>query len=251
MAGPVGQAGLERQPAGQDPARSASTASQSGCLAEDAARPGTRSSGQPSSLDHARRRARRGRGGPACPPPGRTGPGRSGAATVSVRPSAVARPVVGGRARSISSTVPSGGGRERVRHRSAAPAARTRRCGRPARRPGPPSTGSSRRPGGQGVGLGEGVQQLQGRRSPTAAATAAIGGRVGEVAPGGDVGQQQVVADQRHEHVDVVRREPHAGGDPARPARRRRRVWSPGDSPCRCRAARRRPAAGRGGRPGR
>ena len=73
------------------------------------------------------------------------------------------------------------------------------------RRPG-------RRAGGRAVGLGERVQQLQQRRvAAEGLADPRDGGRVVDVAPGGGVGQQQVVADHRREGGHVHRREAHAG----------------------------------------
>ena len=62
--------------------------------------------------------------------------------------------------------------------------------------------------GGRGVGLGERVQQVQHLGAADEVRHGLGGRRVGEVAPGRDVGQQQVVPDQRDEDRDVVRGQP-------------------------------------------
>ena len=63
---------------------------------------------------------------------------------------------------------------------------------------------------------------------PTALATVGDRGVVVEVTPGGDVGQEQVVADEVDEHLDVVRRETHARPATVRMSSMPTSVWSPG-----------------------
>src|SRR5690606_40750363 len=74
--------------------------------------------------------------------------------------------------------------------------------------PGRPGGGS----GGEGVGLGEGVQQFQGAGRGDGVGDRADGGRVVQVAPGGRLDEEQVVAHQRGDHLDVVGVEADAGG---------------------------------------
>ncbi len=69
-----------------------------------------------------------------------------------------------------------------------------------------------RRTGGQAVGLGERGQQREGERVLHGGGHLLDGGGVVEVAPGGDVGQEQVVAHHRlqHRHVGGVEPEPRS-----------------------------------------
>ena len=62
------------------------------------------------------------------------------------------------------------------------------------------------RTGGLAVGLGERGEQPEGAQVADGLGHRLDGGGVVEVAPGGDVGEQQVVAHHRDEHVDVGRR---------------------------------------------
>ena len=130
----------------------------------------------------------------------------------------------------------------RQRRRAAAPAApvsgEPRPLGQVVDQPGPPRRPGGR-PGGQGVGLGQRVQQVQqvaaARRPP---ATRLDGRRVVGVAPGGQVDQQQVLAHQRLE--DRRRRRRRSPSARARSPGERRagdRVVGRAGQPCRCRAA--------------
>ena len=90
--------------------------------------------------------------------------------------------------------------------------------------PGAPGRGA----GGAAVRLGQRAEQVQ--RHPVAGGPGHVGHRrrVVEVAPGGGVGEEEVVPHQVHQDLDVVRAESHAGGHacgrgPCPPA-----VWSPG-----------------------
>lgn len=197
----------------------------------------------------------------AAPPAGR---GRPSAAPRRPAPGRAAPP----RPRWASRRGCAGPGRDRryVRPRSpAAPAPRSARPRRaaPARAPreprgdpfdqvgdesaapGAPGGG----PGGQRVGLGQRVQQFQGPGAADRVGDRADGLRVVQIAPGGGLDEQQVVPHEGGDHGGVAGVEPEPGGH------------VPGDglacspsghraSPCRCRAAARRPAAGRGGAPG-
>ena len=100
-------------------------------------------------------------------------------------------------------------------------------------------------PGGEAVGLGEAGEQPEREQVAHGLGHGLDGGRVVEVAPGGDVGEQEVVADHRLEHGHVGGREPHPRARSWRAARCRPRC-DRRDSPCRCRAAARRARAGRG-----
>ncbi len=104
------------------------------------------------------------------------------------------------------------------------------------------------RPGGQRVGPGEGCQQLEHLGGAQLVGHRGDGGRVLQVAPGRVLDEQQVVADEQPDGGDVVGVEAHPlrGGDTERHARPRcgRRA-----SPCRCRAAAPRRAAGPAGAP--
>ena len=90
--------------------------------------------------------------------------------------------------------------------------------------PGRPGGG----PGGQRVGLGEGVQQFQGAARADGLGDRAHGRRVVQVAPGRGVDEQQVVAYEGGEDGHVVGGRSRSG----RPRRgrwpRRPREWSPG-----------------------
>lgn len=70
-------------------------------------------------------------------------------------------------------------------------------------------------PGGQGVRLGQGVEDLQRAHRAHGLGDRAHRGRVVQVAPGGGVDQQQVVPYERPEDGDVVRVEADTGGDVA------------------------------------
>jgi hypothetical protein len=72
--------------------------------------------------------------------------------------------------------------------------------------PRPPGAGA----GGQRIGLGQRGQQFEGDRRTHGGGHGGDGGVVGQVAPGGHVGQQQVMAHHVDQHVDVVGRQPHA-----------------------------------------
>ena len=72
--------------------------------------------------------------------------------------------------------------------------------------------------------------------------------RVGQVAAGGHLGQQQVQPDQLLDQRHVGRRQPDPGGD-RRPRSARRRCCGRRAGPCRRRAGTRRAAAGRAGPP--
>src|SRR5690606_35766270 len=74
--------------------------------------------------------------------------------------------------------------------------------------PGRPGGGS----GGEGVGLGGGVQQVQGAGRGGGVGDGADGGRVVQRAPGGRLDEEEVVAHQRGDHLDVVGVEGDAGG---------------------------------------
>ena len=67
--------------------------------------------------------------------------------------------------------------------------------------------------GGQRVGLGQGGQQLEHERLARGLGDRLDGGVVGEVTPGGDVGQEEVVAHHRHQHLRVMAAEAHARRD--------------------------------------
>ena len=70
-----------------------------------------------------------------------------------------------------------------------------------------------RRPGGQTVGLDQRGQQIEHGPAPDLVGHLFGGGRVVEVPAGGAVGQQKVQTDHGDQGVDVLGREPHAGGD--------------------------------------
>ena len=121
-----------------------------------------------------------------------------------------------------------------------------RRAGRAA---GPP-VGPRGRPGGAGIGLGEGAQQVQRRRGCRRPPRHRRDGlRVVAVAAGGQVDEGEVLADQparRRTSSSAAPAAEHAVGD----RRAGRGVVARARRPCRCRAAARRAAAGRAGRPG-
>ncbi len=72
--------------------------------------------------------------------------------------------------------------------------------------------GPGGRPGGEGVRLGEGVQQFEGALGADGLGDGPHGGGVVEVAPGGGLHEQQVVAYERGDHGDVARVEADTGG---------------------------------------
>ena len=115
----------------------------------------------------------------------------------------------------------------RTRRRRPAPPAR-RRAGPAAAAAAPASRASvrrtrastspafhdrpGRRSGRRRVGLGQGVQQLEHLRRADGVGDGARRRRVGEVAAGRGVGQQQVVLDEGHQHVDVRGRQARGAG---------------------------------------
>jgi hypothetical protein len=89
------------------------------------------------------------------------------------------------------------------------------------------------------------VQQLEHLGGADRVGDGARGRGVGEVAPRGDVGQQQVVLDEGDEHVDVLGRQPSRGASSATTAMPVT-VWSPGRPlPMSCSSA---PSSSRSGR---
>ena len=84
-------------------------------------------------------------------------------------------------------------------------------------------------------------------RSPTAFGHRVDRRRIVEVAPGGDIGEQQVMPHHSDERVDVLGRKTHARCRCASTSSMPTSVWSPG-GPCRCRGAARRRGAGRAAR---
>ena len=91
------------------------------------------------------------------------------------------------------------------------------------RLPGAPGRGA----GGDRVGLGEGVEQAQGREVAHRVGDVGEGAVVGEVAAGGHVGQQQVVAHHLLERGRVVGPKPMRGPMSATISMPTS-VWSPG-----------------------
>ena len=86
-----------------------------------------------------------------------------------------------------------------------------------------------RRTGGLAVGLGERGEQPEGAQVADGLGHRLDGGGVVEVAAGGDVGQQQVVAHHRLTSTSTsAGGEPHAGADGARRSSMPTSVWSPG-----------------------
>ncbi len=78
---------------------------------------------------------------------------------------------------------------------------------------GPPPGRPGRRAGGQGVRLGQGVQQFQRALRADSFGDRAHGGRVLQVAPGGRVDEQQVMAYEGGEHGHVLAVEADPRGD--------------------------------------
>ena len=66
---------------------------------------------------------------------------------------------------------------------------------------------------GQRVGLGQRAEQLERAQVADGLGDGGQRGRVGQIAARGDIGQQQVMAHQRGQHLGVLGRQPHARPD--------------------------------------
>ncbi len=166
-------------------------------------------------------------------------PGRSSATTVTSLPSTIAAGPPSATSASWSSRSGTGLGHRVAVEHGADPAHQV------GHQPGLPVVPRGRA-GGQPVGDGERVQQLEQRPAADRRRDVLHGHRVVQVPAGGDDREQQVVADRLGDQLDVglARARPVCTRRAPRPRRRRcgRRA-----SPCRCRAAARRAAAGRAG----